>query len=88
MVAENTAEDILKGWQGTIQGFYRKNAPGIAPTRPATPAAIADQLGVPEAVGVLAGWQASIVSRLRPVRGTAPAPPKTAKDMIQIIKSL
>jgi hypothetical protein len=88
MVSENTAEDILKGWQGTIQGFYRKNVPGVAPSRPAAPAVIAGQLGVPEAVGVLAGWQASIVSRLRPVRGLAPAPPKTAKDMVQVIKSL
>jgi len=88
MVSENTAEDILKGWQGTIQGFYRKNAPGIAPSRPASVATIAQELGIPAAVGVLSNWQASIVSRLRPVRGIAPAPPKTAKDMVQIIKSL
>ena len=88
MVAENTAEDILKGWQGAVQNFYRKNTPGFAPTRPAAPAVIAGQLGVPEAVGILAGWQGSIISRLRPVRGAAPAPPKTVKDMIQIIKSL
>lgn len=88
MVAENTAEDILKGWQGSVQNFYRKNTSGFAPTRPAAPAVIAGQLGVPEAVGILAGWQGSIISRLRPVRGAAPAPPKTVKDMIQIIKSL
>ena len=88
MVPENTAEDILKGWQHTVQGFYRKNTPGVAPARPASPTAIAGQLGIPEASGILARWQASIISRLRPVRGVAPAPPKTAKDMIQIIKSL
>jgi hypothetical protein len=88
MVAENTADDILKGWQGAVQNFYRKNTPGFAPSRPATPATIAGQLGVPESTGVLAGWQASIISRLRPVRGAASPPPKTVKDMIQIIKSL
>ena len=88
MVSENTAEDILKGWQNTIQGFYRKNTPGIAPARPAQPTAVAKELGIPSAVSVLGTWQAAIISRLRPVRGAAPAPPKTAKDMVQIIKSL
>jgi hypothetical protein len=88
MVPENTAEDILKGWQSTIQNFYRKNVPGIAPARPAQVTAIAEKLGIPSAAGVLSAWQAAIISRLRPVRGVAPAPPKTAKDIIQIIKSL
>ena len=88
MVGDNTAEDILKGWQHTIQGFYRKHAPGIAPARPASAAVIAEQLGVPGAVSILAQWQGTIVSQLRPIRGLAPAPPKTPKEIIQLIKGL
>lgn len=87
-ISENTAEDILKNWQNTIQNFYRKNSPGIAPTRPAGAASVAKELGIPNATNVLSAWQAAIISRLRPVRGIAPAPPHTVKDMIQIIKSL
>lgn len=88
MVAENTAEDILKGWQASIQNFYRRNTPGVAPTRPASPDTIAKELGVPESAATLAHWKNTIANHLRPVRGIAPAPPNTPKEIIKIIKSL
>ncbi|KYK22741.1 hypothetical protein AYK24_00505 [Thermoplasmatales archaeon SG8-52-4] len=88
IVGDNTAEDILKGWQHTIQGFYRKHTPGMAPSRPASPTAVAEQLGVPGAVSILAQWQEAIISQLRPIRGLAPTTPKTPKEIIQIIKGI
>jgi len=78
--------DILKGWQHTIQGFYRKHAPGIAPARPISAAVVAEQLGVPGAVSILVQWQGTIISQLRPIRGLAPATPKTPKEIIQSLQ--
>ncbi len=88
MVSENTAEDILKNWRNTIQGFYRRNVSGIAPSRPSSAEFIAEQLGRTIATPVLKQWQATIVGQLRPTRGLAPLPPKSVKQIIQIIKSL
>ncbi len=88
MVPENTAEDILKNWRNTIQGFYRRNVSGVAPSRPVSAEIIAAQLGRTIATGTLKQWQASITTQLRPTRGLALAPPKSVKDVIQIIKSL
>jgi hypothetical protein len=88
MVSENTAEDILKGWRNTIQGFYRRNVSGVAPSRPTSAEIVAAQLGRTIAIPVLKNWQATIVAQLRPTRGLAPAPPKSVKEVIQIIKSL
>jgi hypothetical protein len=88
MVSENTAEDILKGWRNTIQAFYMRNVSGVAPSRPASAEIIAEQLGRTIAIPILNGWQATIIAQLRPTRGLAPAPPKSVKDVVQIIKSL
>ena len=88
MVSENTAEDILKGWRNTIQGFYRRNVSGVAPSRPASAEIVAAQLRRTIAIPVLKQWQATIIAQLRPTRGLAPEPPKSVKDVIQIIKSL
>lgn len=88
MVSENTAEDILKGWRNTIQAFYRRNVSGIAPSRPSSAEFIAEQLGRTIAIPVLKQWQATIIGQLRPTRGMAALPPKTVKQVIQIIKSL
>ncbi len=88
MVSENTAEDILKGWRNAIQAFYRRNVSGIAPSRPSSAEFIAEQLGRTIAIPVLKQWQATIIGQLRPTRGMAPLPPKTVKQVIQIIKSL
>lgn len=88
MVLENTAEDILKNWRNTIQGFYRRNVSGVAPSRPASAEIVAAQLGRTIAIPTLKQWQASIIIQLRPTRGIAPIPPKSVKDLIQIIKSL
>ncbi len=88
MVPENTAEDILKGWRNAIQAFYRRNVSGIAPSRPSSAEFIAEQLGRTIAIPVLKDWQATIVGQLRPIRGLAPLPPKSVKQVIQIIKSL
>jgi hypothetical protein len=88
MVSENTAEDILKGWRNTIQAFYRRNISGVAPSRPISAELVAEQLGRTIATSVLKQWQATIIGQLRPTRGMAPLPPKSVKQVIQIIKSL
>jgi hypothetical protein len=88
MVPENTAEDILKGWRNTIQSFYRRNVSGVAPSRPTSAEIVAAQLGRTIASPVLKQWQATIIAQLRPTRGMASLPPKSVKDVIQIIKSL
>jgi hypothetical protein len=88
MVPENTAQDILKGWRNTIQAFYTRNVSGIAPSRPSSAEFVAEQLGRTIAIPILKNWQATIIAQLRPTRGLAPGPPKSVKDVIQIIKSL
>ena len=88
MVPENTAEDILKGWRNTTQAFYRKNISGVAPSRPSSAEFVAEQLGRTIAIPILKEWQATIIAQLRPIRGIAPLPPKSVKQIIQIIKSL
>jgi hypothetical protein len=88
MVAENTAEDILKAYKNNVQGFYRKNTSGSAPARPEPPEKISEALGVPAATGVLAQWRDTLAAQLRPTRGLAPLPPKTVKQILQVIKSL
>jgi hypothetical protein len=88
MVPENTAEDILKGWSSAIQAFYRRNVSGVAPSRPTSAEIVAEQLGRTIAIPTLKQWQATIITQLRPTRGMAPLPPKSVKQVIQIIKSL
>jgi hypothetical protein len=88
LVDDNTAIDILNGWKAAIQNLYNKNVAGVTPARPATSSAIAEQLGVPEAVATLDSWKAELIGQLRPIRGFSPVPPSQTKSVLQIIKGL
>jgi hypothetical protein len=88
MVPENTMEDILKNWRSQIQNKYRKQVKGPAPARPLPSLTIAQQIGVPNAIGQLEAWKGAIIAHMRPTPGYAPVPPTSIKGMIRIIKSL